>query len=306
MSLNFSHQALVNQLLYTSASGVQLWLKREDLIHPLVSGNKFRKLKYNLEKAKTLGCDTLLTFGGAFSNHIAAVAAAGELCNFKTIGMIRGEELEGKVADNPTLQFARNAGMALKFVSRATYREKTQEAFILSLKIDFPNAYIIPEGGTNELAVKGCKEILTTQDARFNVVCCPVGTGGTISGLINAALPHQKIIGFPALKGDFLSSEISKFAQQQNWELISDYHFGGYAKINAELVAFLNQSYADFEVKFDPIYTGKMMYGILHLIRNNYFKPNTKILAIHTGGIQGIKGMNIKLKQMGLPLINFE
>ena len=304
--LNFSHSNIQNELIYTSRQGIELWLKREDLIHPLVSGNKFRKLKYNLEMAKALDYDTLVTFGGAFSNHIAAVAAAGELYEFKTVGIIRGEELEGKVDDNPTLQFAKKSGMRLKFVSRATYRDKASNAFLMSLKNDFPSAYIIPEGGTNNLAVKGCEEILNEQDALFDVICCPIGTGGTISGLINSASPHQNILGFPALKGDFLSSEISKFAQQQNWELLSDYHFGGYAKINVELVTFLNRCYRDFGVKFDPVYTGKMMFGIMDLIAKDYFKPNTKLLAIHTGGLQGVKGMNQKLKHTQLPLINFE
>ncbi|MGF1555600.1 1-aminocyclopropane-1-carboxylate deaminase/D-cysteine desulfhydrase [Paucihalobacter sp.] len=304
--MNFSHFNIQNELIYTSRQGVALWLKREDLIHPLVSGNKFRKLKYNLEKAKMLGLDTLVTFGGAFSNHIAAVAAAGQLYNFKTVGIIRGEELEENLENNPTLEFAKNARMTMKFVSRASYREKTNDTFLMRLNNEFPNAYIIPEGGTNQLAVKGCEEILTEQDALFDIICCPVGTGGTISGLINSALPHQKILGFPALKGDFLSSEISKFAQKQNWELISDYHFGGYAKINVELVTFLNRYYRDFGIKFDPVYTAKMMYGIMDLIAKDYFKPNTQLLAIHTGGLQGLKGMNKKLNNKQLPLINFE
>lgn len=302
----FKPSKIKNEFIFRTNNGVELWLKREDLIHPVVSGNKFRKLKYNLQQAKSVGCDMLITFGGAFSNHIAAVAAAGELYNFKTVGIIRGEELELKIQDNPTLQFAKDKGMSLKFVSRATYRQKAEATYLESLKRTYPVAFIIPEGGTNDLAVKGCEEILTKEDAVFDVVCCSVGTGGTISGLINSASSHQKIIGFSALKGDFLSSEISKFATRTNWELNSNYHFGGYAKINEELIAFLNNSYLDFGIKFDPIYTGKMIFGIMDLIKSNYFNPNTKILAIHTGGLQGIKGMNLKLKSAKLPLINFE
>lgn len=306
MDLNLKFPKVNNELIFRSNKGVELWLKREDCIHPIVSGNKFRKLKYNLEFAKSQQLDTLLTFGGAFSNHIAAVAAAGELFNFKTIGIIRGEELESKIEENPTLQFARDASMELRFVSRATYRDKADDAFLNILQQELPNAYIIPEGGTNDLAVKGCEEILMEQDQIFDVISCPVGTGGTISGIINSALPHQKIIGFPALKGDFLSSEISKFAKQNNWGLNTYYHFGGYAKINEQLVAFLNNCHKNYGIKFDPIYTGKMMYGLMDLIDKDYFKPNTKILAIHTGGLQGIKGMNQKLKHTDLPLINFE
>lgn len=305
MKPNFSQKSSYNQHICTVAQGVELWLKREDLLHPLVSGNKFRKLKYNLEFAKVNQLKTLITFGGAFSNHIAAVAAAGELYNFKTIGIIRGEELGSKLEDNPTLQFARNAGMALRFVSRTTYRNKADDGFLKTLLDEFPNAYIIPEGGTNDLAVKGCEEILEKVDEIFDVICCAVGTGGTISGIINSAWPHQKIIGFPALKGDFLSLEISNFAKQNNWELEPRFHFGGYAKIDAALVSFLNAFYREYKVALDPVYTGKMMFGIMTMINEGYFEPNTKILAIHTGGLQGIAGMNVKLKQQRLPIIDF-
>ena len=306
MTINFSQKPIENHLIYTSRQGVELWIKREDVIHPTVSGNKFRKLKYNLEAAKANGCETLVTFGGAFSNHIAAVAAAGELFHFKTVGIIRGEELETNIQCNPTLQFAKNKGMAFQFVSRNAYRQKTEAAFITNLKNQYPNCYILPEGGTNDLAIKGCKEILTEQDSIFDVICCAVGTGGTIAGLINSASSHQKILGFPALNGNFLTDEIRKFAKQSNWQLVSDYHFGGYAKINRDLIAFINNSYQNYGLKLDPIYTGKMMFGIMDLIDREYFKPNTKILAIHTGGLQGVKGMNLKLQSLGWPLIEFE
>jgi 1-aminocyclopropane-1-carboxylate deaminase len=306
MKLNFSKKHLKNQLIYTSRQGVQVWLKREDLIHPTVSGNKFRKLKYNLEAAKANGCETLVTFGGAFSNHIAAVAASGELYNFKTVGIIRGEELETNIENNPTLQIAKNKGMDLQFVSRSAYRQKTAAAFITTLQTQYPNCYILPEGGTNELAIKGCEEILIEQDTIFDVICCAVGTGGTIAGLINSAQSHQKIMGFPALKGDFLTDEIRKFAKRSNWQLVNDYHFGGYAKINDTLVAFINKSYKDFGIQLDPVYTGKMLFGIADLINKDYFEPHTKILAIHTGGLQGVGGMNLKLQASGLPLIKFE
>jgi 1-aminocyclopropane-1-carboxylate deaminase len=306
MKLNFSKKHLKNQLIYTSRQGVQVWLKREDLIHPTVSGNKFRKLKYNLEAAKANGCETLVTFGGAFSNHIAAVAASGELYNFNTVGIIRGEELETNIENNPTLQIAKNKGMDLQFVSRSAYRQKTAAAFITTLQTQYPNCYILPEGGTNELAIKGCEEILIEQDTMFDVICCAVGTGGTIAGLINSAQSHQKIMGFPALKGDFLTDEIRKFAKRSNWQLVNDYHFGGYAKINDTLVAFINKSYKDFGIQLDPVYTSKMLFGIADLINKDYFEPHTKILAIHTGGLQGVGGMNLKLQASGLPLIKFE
>lgn len=278
-------------------------IRREDLIHPFISGNKFRKLKYNILEAKSLNYKSLLTFGGAYSNHIAATAFAGRENGVKTIGIIRGEELESQIERNPTLRFAQSCGMNFKFISRQDYRRKTEDGFIETLKSQFGDFYILPEGGTNTLAVKGCEEILKKEDARFNFICCCVGTGGTISGLINSSKKHQKILGFPALKGDFLSEDIRKFAKQDNWELINDYHFGGYGKIKPELITFINKFKSDYGIPLDPIYTGKMMYGIFDMIEKEFFSKGSKILVIHTGGLQGIEGMNLKLKQKGWSLI---
>lgn len=295
---------LINTKISNQIIDNELFIKREDAIHPIISGNKYRKLKYNLSEAKNKGFTTLLTFGGAHSNHIAALAACGKEFDFKTIGIIRGEELVNKVDVNPTLSYAKTQGMLLEFITRTAYRKKDDFSFISELKTLFGDFYLIPEGGTNELAVKGCEEILNEEDSMFDFICCSVGTGGTISGLINSSKSHQKILGFPALKGGFLQNDIRKFARQDNWELIEDYHFGGYAKINAELVTFLNDFKAQYNVLLDPIYTGKMMYGIYKLRERDYFPKGSKILAIHTGGLQGIKGMNMRLKQKGLPQIH--
>ena len=284
-------------------SGVELYLKREDKIHPFVSGNKYRKLKYNLLEAEKLGVKTILTFGGAYSNHIAAVASAGNLKGFKTIGIIRGEELGNSIETNATLNFAQQNGMQFKFVSREAYRNKTSEVFINNLKAEFGDFYLVPEGGTNALAIKGCEEILTEDDKNFDYICCAVGTGGTISGLINCSKPSQQVLGFPALKGDFLQQDISKFVTKTNWKLITDYHFGGYAKINEQLISFINQFKKDFNVPLDPVYTGKMMFGIFDLIEKGFFPKGAKILVIHTGGLQGIEGMYRVLKKKNLPLI---
>lgn len=286
------------------SSTISVFIRREDLIHPYVSGNKLRKLKYNLLQAKAENQNTLLTFGGAFSNHIAATAYAGNEQGFKTIGIIRGEELKSEVLINPTLKFAQECGMQFKFISREDYRHKTEVDFIANLKQEFGDFYLVPEGGTNLLAVKGCEEILSKEDAQYDFVCCAIGTRGTISGLINTVLPHQKVLGFPALKGDFLKEEIRKFARNDNWELITDYHFGGYGKVNPELIAFINQFYLENNIPLDPIYTGKMVFGVIDLIEKDYFPKHSKILLIHTGGIQGIAGMNIKLKIKHLATIN--
>lgn len=294
----------INQsVLLPNKYGVDLFLKREDNIHPFISGNKYRKLKYNIEEAKRLGFETLLTFGGAFSNHIAAVAFAGKEFGFKTIGIIRGDELQDKITENPTLSFAEACGMQFKFVSREAFRNKHTDAFIEKLKEEFGFFYLLPEGGTNALAVKGCEEILTESDKDFDYVCCAVGTGGTISGLINCSQPGQQILGFPALKGSFLKEDITKFVSKQNWDIITDYHFGGYAKVNAELIRFINQFKKDNHIQLDPVYTGKMMFGIFDLLEKGYFPKGSKILAIHTGGLQGITGMNKFLKQKKLPII---
>lgn len=269
-------------------TSVELFVKREDILHSEISGNKFRKLKYNLQEAKRLGFSKLLTFGGAYSNHIAAVAAAGKAYGFETIGIIRGDELKTKFLENETLKLAYENGMRFEFVSRLDYRNKTSEKFIENLKLKHGNFYLIPEGGTNNLAVKGCEEIIKNSDNIFNYICCAIGTGGTISGITNSAFEHQKILGFPALKENFLHDEIAILTKKQNWKLIRAYHFGGYAKTTSELITFVEHFNKTQSFIIEPIYTGKMFFGLFDLIKNNYFEPNSKILAIHTGGLQGL------------------
>ena len=288
-------------------NGIELFIKREDLLHPIISGNKFRKLKYNIEEAKKSGNNTLLTFGGAFSNHILAVAGAGAEFDFKTIGVIRGEELECKINENPTLAQAQELGMQFHFVSRTAYRDKESSSFISFLSEKFGNFYLVPEGGTNDLAIKGCEEILTSEDkSYFTHIACAVGTGGTISGLINSSSEKQQIIGFSSLKGAFLSEVIRNFVSKTNWSINDNYHFGGYGKVTDELIQFLNSFYSQTAIPLDPVYTGKMVFGILDWIEKGYFPPNAKILMIHTGGLQGIKGMNFALKNKNKEIIQFE
>jgi len=303
----FSEISSENQFIAEFPNEISLYLKRDDLLHAKVSGNKFRKLKYNIAEALTQNQDTLLTCGGAFSNHIAATAAAGKISGLKTIGIIRGDELgenlENTLAQNATLQFAHSCGMKFKFVSRTDYREKDTKEFQRKFQEEFGRFYLVPEGGTNHLAIKGCEEILNENDKEFDFIGVSVGTGGTISGLINASSEHQKILGFPALKGDFLSREIKKFSSKNNWNLILNYHFGGYAKVNAQLINFINTFKKKYQIQLDPIYTGKLVFGIFDLIESGYFPSGSKILAIHTGGLQGITGMNKILEKKNLPLI---
>ena len=305
--LIFKTENSINQKIPLSDElGIELQIKREDSIHPEISGNKYRKLKYNILEAKKLGFKKLLSFGGAFSNHIAALAAVGREFDFETIGIIRGEELQSKINDNPTLKFAQSCGMQFKFVDRTSYREKNSGEFIEKIKNDFSDFYLIPEGGTNTLAIQGCEEILTKEDSYFDFICCSIGTGGTISGLINSSHPNQQILGFPALKGDFFKKEIVKFTDKSNWELITDYHFGGYAKVNKALIDFINEFKKETTIQLDPVYTGKMMFGIRDLIKKGFFPEGSRILAIHTGGLQGIEGMNNLLKKKNLPIVSYE
>ncbi len=275
---------------------VRLFVKREDLIHPEISGNKWRKLKYNILEAASKKTDTLLTFGGAYSNHILAVAAAGKAFGFKTIGVIRGEE---HLPLNPTLHCAKEIlGMQIIYMDRTAYRLKNTPAVTEKLENYFGQFYLIPEGGTNDLAVKGCTEILNDIKISYDHVCCSCGTGGTLAGLICGLHGEKSVLGFAVLNGDFLISEVEKhivsYSEEvfSNWKINTDFHFGGYAKFNPELLDFINAFKQNHGIQLDPIYTGKMMFGIFDLIKKDYFKSGSTVLAIHTGGLQGIIGFN--------------
>jgi 1-aminocyclopropane-1-carboxylate deaminase len=269
----------------TEKAGVRLLIKREDLNHPLVSGNKWWKLKYNLEEAVRKNLMTLLTYGGAFSNHIFATAAAAAELDLKSIGIIRGEQT---LPLNRVLSFAKSRGMELHYIPRSAYRTKSETDSYLKR---FYNFYWIPEGGSNVLAVKGMMEFASTLPIQYDYLCCPVGTGGTLSGLIEGVPLNKKIIGFPVLKGGaFLTQEIQKLSEKSkdslNWQLVHDYHFGGYAKSTLQLIRFMENFTALHDIPLDLVYTGKMMAGIYDLLSKGYFVRGSTILAIHTGGLQ--------------------
>ncbi|MEX0882489.1 MAG: pyridoxal-phosphate dependent enzyme, partial [Cyclobacteriaceae bacterium] len=268
-------------------------------MHPLVPGNKFYKLKYNLLEAKKNGHHTLLTFGGAYSNHILATAHAAKQEGFKAIGMIRGEI---NYPLNPTLFRAVAMGMQLEALSRKDYREKNTEKYIFRLREKFGRFYLLPEGGTNHLAIKGCVEILSQDDLQYDLITVPIGTGGTFCGLLANEDYKRKVLGFSVLKGDFIYREIEQLLSahqirpQCNWEIINRYHFGGYAKYKPELIRFMSEFYHQTKIPLDPIYTSKMMFGLMDMIKSNHFPPEMKILVLHTGGLQGIDGYAERFK----------
>lgn len=265
---------------------VRLLIKREDMNHPFCSGNKWWKLKYNLEEARTLGHHTLLTFGGAYSNHLYATAAAANELGFKSIGIVRGEEVRPL---NATLAFAESCGMKLHFVSRGWYRTKISAESVRELQLLFGDFYLIPEGGTNHLAVKGCTEWAQhlTREVQFTHCCLPVGTGGTMAGLLEGFGADKKVIGFPVLKGaEFLREEVSRFTQRQP-HFQFQYHFGGYAKTTPTLLDFMSIIETAHGLTLDQVYTAKMMFGVLDLVYQNFFERNATVLMLHTGGLQG-------------------
>ena len=282
-----------------AAQGVRLLLWRDDLVNPDLPGNKARKLKYNLAAARQQGHRTLLTFGGAYSNHIAAVATAGRLFGFQTIGLIRGDEPLDGAALNPTLTRAAADGMALHYLDRPTYRRRTEPAFVAEQLAQLGPAYVLPEGGTNVLALPGCAELVTEirQFVAFDVLAVAVGSGGTLAGLLTGLAGEQHAVGVAALKnGGFLRAEIDALTQQAtgqvfaNYTLQTDYHGGGYAKYSAELLSFIEHFRSRHGVLLDPIYTGKLLFGVLDMIGRGYFRRGSTVVAIHTGGLQAWAG----------------
>jgi 1-aminocyclopropane-1-carboxylate deaminase len=271
---------------------IKLWIKRDDLLHPIISGNKWRKLKYSLDHALSEGADTLISMGGAYSNHLHALAYVGKALGLKTIGLVRGEQPETLT---PTLSDLQNWGMVLKFVSRFDYRLLRQYKGCYDLPGLKPRQYWLPEGGAQALALKGVAELVNEIDVAYDILCVPCGTGATLAGIIDMVPDQVSVMGFAALKNaEFLQTDVESLLPRpcSNWQINMDYHFGGFAKTSAELMTFM----ADFEFKtgipLEPVYTGKMIYAIYNLITKHTFKPGQRIIAVHTGGLQGKRGFN--------------
>lgn len=268
---------IINQIIY---NGYQIGILRLDLIHPEISGNKWFKLKYNIEQAKKENCHTIITFGGAFSNHIAATAVAAKLAGFKSIGIIRGEETS---ANNPTLSFAKENGMELLFVSRTEYSQKNDIGYLQRLRYMYPGTYIIPEGGDNKLGQKGCEEILTPEMFAYKHIFCAQGTGTTYKGISKSLLPHQKLN-----VANVLNFEAT--ANEPRTVILNDYHFGGYAKHTKELLDFKTWFENTYSIPLDYVYTAKLFYAAFDLMKQEKLEKNQAVLIIHCGGLQGNKG----------------
>ncbi|MFY0687858.1 MAG: pyridoxal-phosphate dependent enzyme [Cyclobacteriaceae bacterium] len=277
---------------FLSRYGVSVFVKRDDVNHPMIMGNKWRKLKYNLEQAKDQKCDTLLTYGGAYSNHVLATAAAAAAFGFKSIGVIRGDELNPD--SNITLKTASDLNMKLEFVSREKFRKmKTQ----LSIPAGLSKVYVLPEGGTNKFAIKGCAELIHELGQEYDLIATSMGTGGTFAGLLMGLKGSGHLLGFSALKGPWINDETEKLLNEHqisytNYGVYQDHYFGGYGKYTKTLIEFINAFYRDYHILLDPIYTGKMFFSVWEMIKNAQIATGSRILLIHTGGLQGIAGFN--------------
>ena len=276
---------------------IRVFMRRLDLISNPVSGNKYFKLKYNISHALEKKYSSIITFGGAYSNHILATSIICNQNKLRSIGYIRGEE---KTSFNPTLKEAIKNGMEIKYLNRKDYSKIKNEIFLKNLLKEYKNYYLLPEGGTNNLAIAGAEEILELNED-YQYICCPVGTGGTISGIINKSSSESKVIGFSSLKGiNSLKIEIEEQTNKKNWIINEDYSGKGYAKISKDLIDFINIFFREKKIILDAVYTAKMVMGIYDLVKKKYFKNGSRILIVHTGGVQGNRGMN-KRFNLNLP-----
>lgn len=270
-------------------------IKRDDLIHPIISGNKWRKLKQNLQHAKQQNYRGILSFGGAFSNHIHALAYACQQQELQCLAVIRGEP---HYQTNYTLSWAKHWGMQLTFVDRQTYRQRQSDDYLKRLQQQYPDYLIVPEGGSNHLALAGAGEIITElkQQIDYQHLILPVGSGGTIAGIIQADNNQHNILGIAVLKqANYLNQEIQQLLGKQsitkNWQLLEQFHDGGYGKFSAQSVQTIQSFYQQTKIPFEPIYSGKMLVALLKLAEQNYFSPGEHIVMLHTGGLQGLGGL---------------
>ena len=303
MHMNWDTPTLAVNEWVTQINGISMTMKREDLLHPHISGNKWRKLKYNLRDVDRHQFAGIATFGGAYSNHLVATARAGRLMQLPTWGFVRGDELAHQPL-NPTLDYCVQQGMQLVFLSRSAYAQKEASPQVQTICAKH-TLFLLPEGGTNPLAVKGCEEIITAADAAFDTVCCAVGTGGTLKGILNSLHSHQQAMGFVTVNDATVTHALTQHAQERQRELtlIPAYATSRYGTLTNDEVAFINDFTQKTKIPLDPIYTGKMLFGIFASIERHQWTGGKNVLMIHTGGLQGIAGFNARQKAKGKPVI---
>ena len=299
---------------------LKVFIKRDDLIHPIISGNKWRKLKHNILFAKEQGYLGILSFGGAYSNHIHALAYAAKEQGILSKGIIRGEQ---HYQTNATLSQAISWGMSCDFVDRKTYRLRQEPQYLANLQSQYPDYFIVPEGGSNTLALPGVGEVLSELNAQlsFDTLMLPVGSGGTFAGLIHADNNQHNLLGIAVLKeAHHIEEQIKALldahnvnaelvekldkgtnTNKPNWQLLDNFHRGGYAKFSVEDEQRMYQFVQDSGITFEPVYSGKMLLALLDLISDGYFKEEQTIVLLHTGGLQGINGL-IEQKKLSTPL----
>ncbi|TKB47872.1 1-aminocyclopropane-1-carboxylate deaminase/D-cysteine desulfhydrase [Thalassotalea mangrovi] len=274
---------------------IKVWVKRDDLIHPIISGNKWRKLTANIENCIALGQNQVVSFGGAYSNHIHALAFAGKQFGIKTTGIIRGES---RYASNYTLRWAEHWGMQLRFVNRNTYRLREDPVFLSDLQRQFPLARIIPEGGSNKLALRGVGQLIDELDKQlsFDYLLCPVGSGGTLAGLIQGSDNRHQILGISVLKQqDYLHAQVEHLLDNpqryRNWQILNQYHCGGYGKFQPSHLQKMCDLQQQLSLPIEPVYSGKMLLAFWEMMQQHQFAPGSRIVLLHTGGLQGLGGM---------------
>ncbi|MBJ05235.1 MAG: 1-aminocyclopropane-1-carboxylate deaminase [Flavobacteriales bacterium] len=295
MNLNIPSPITKLNSIFLKKKSVEIYVKRDDLIHEIISGNKSRKLKYNFMDAQTKDYTNILSYGGPYSNHLHALSYMSKKLNLKSIGVVRGQKYDKL---NPTLSFCQINNMSFYYLNREDYRHKKYDPLNLQLfRKKYGEFYLIPEGGNNLLGLNGCSEILSEVDVNFDFFCCAVGTSCTASGIIRALKKNQFLIGFcPFLKILEQENNIKKWTKSDNWKLVPDLFFKGFGQIDQELTLFVKKFYWNYNIKLDLIYMGKLFYHLFNYIQRDFFKKNTKILVLHSGGLQGLHGFNFDFK----------
>ena len=292
--MNFKLPSKIKELKLNinNSNNIKLFIKREDLIHDIVSGNKWRKLNYNFKYIKEKKIKKILSFGGAYSNHLHALSWLAKKNNIKSFGLVRGCKLS---IENPTLSFCKKNKMDLFFLNRSTYRNnKYNNPIFKKIIKSEENVFVIPEGGFNEFGIKGCEEIMNEVNEHYDIICCSIGSGCTAVGIIKSLKFDQSFLGFSSFKNNSqIKNIISEKVKTMNWEINSEYNFGGFGQVNNELKKFIKDFKNTYEIMLDPIYTSKLFFGLFDMISKNKLPKDSRILALHTGGLQGIQGVNI-------------